>query len=118
MKICSSCKLTLDLAGFNLNSLKSDGRQGICRQCSNEYSRNRYKNSEAEKLRAAQNRNKHREKVRSFIREKKDLPCADCKQNYPYYVMDFDHLSDKSFQLGSALSTPISLIKKKLKSVK
>ena len=23
---------------------------------------------------------------------KAETPCADCKQTYPYYVMDFDHL--------------------------
>lgn len=32
-----------------------------------------------------------------YIREKKQVPCADCGISYPYYVMDFDHLRDKKF---------------------
>lgn len=31
-----------------------------------------------------------------YLREKKEnTPCADCKENYPYYVMDFDHVRGK-----------------------
>lgn len=30
----------------------------------------------------------------------KDKPCADCGVQYPHYVMDFDHLTDKSFNIG------------------
>lgn len=26
------------------------------------------------------------------IRSKKEVPCADCKNQYPYYVMQFDHV--------------------------
>lgn len=38
----------------------------------------------------------------SKIRETKNVPCADCGQSYPYYVMDFDHRPDenKKFELG------------------
>jgi hypothetical protein len=28
---------------------------------------------------------------RRLIRQAKDVPCADCGQRYPHYVMDFDH---------------------------
>lgn len=33
--------------------------------------------------------------MREIIREAKAVPCADCGQRYPYYVMDFDHREDK-----------------------
>lgn len=29
---------------------------------------------------------------KSYIGKLKEVPCADCKQRYPSYVMDFDHL--------------------------
>jgi hypothetical protein len=29
---------------------------------------------------------------RTLIEEAKNVPCTDCKQRYPKYVMDFDHL--------------------------
>lgn len=41
---------------------------------------------------------------REIIREAKNRPCADCGTQYPYYVMQFDHLdpSEKSFAIGIA----------------
>lgn len=30
-----------------------------------------------------------------IIRQAKNKPCADCKQTFPYYVMDFDHVRGK-----------------------
>jgi hypothetical protein len=30
-----------------------------------------------------------------FIRKAKSVPCADCGQSFPYYVMDFDHRPDE-----------------------
>lgn len=39
-----------------------------------------------------------------YIRTTKESnPCSDCKQFYPYYVMDFDHIQgQKLFKLGDA----------------
>lgn len=42
-----------------------------------------------------------RAKRMAVIREHKDVPCADCGQRYPHFVMDFDHVrGEKSFGLG------------------
>ncbi|MCA9388776.1 hypothetical protein KC644_03380 [Candidatus Berkelbacteria bacterium] len=39
---------------------------------------------------------KRRAKLRKYIADiKSKTPCTDCKIQYPYYVMDFDHLSSK-----------------------
>jgi 5-methylcytosine-specific restriction endonuclease McrA len=38
---------------------------------------------------------KHKEEMRSWVRElKSTTPCADCQLLFPYYVMDFDHVTD------------------------
>lgn len=48
-------------------------------------------------------REKHREALRQtnrrraqerrlYIQQEKSKPCADCGIQYPYYVMDFDHV--------------------------
>lgn len=37
---------------------------------------------------------------RAIIREAKEVPCTDCGVEYPYYVMEFDHLGDKHFNVG------------------
>lgn len=40
-------------------------------------------------------------KATKYIRElKNSTPCKDCGKNYPYYVMQFDHLRDKKFNIG------------------
>lgn len=35
-----------------------------------------------------------RQRKRSYIQEQKQKPCTDCGEEYPYYVMDFDHRED------------------------
>lgn len=41
------------------------------------------------------------QEILNWLREQKNVPCADCGQSYPYYVMDFDHLEDKLFNLSA-----------------
>lgn len=44
-----------------------------------------------------------RAKRKATIRSLKERPCADCNEEYPYYVMQFDHISDKSFGISAAM---------------
>lgn len=38
---------------------------------------------------------------KQYIRSLKErTPCADCGGHYPYWVMDFDHLRDKVFEIS------------------
>jgi hypothetical protein len=43
------------------------------------------------RLKAIQRR-KYRDEANAIIRAAKSVPCVDCRQSYPYYVMDFDHV--------------------------
>lgn len=44
---------------------------------------------------------KRKAKVRAYIHEAKDKPCADCGQRHPYYVMEFDHVrGEKKFNIA------------------
>lgn len=43
---------------------------------------------------------KFKDRIASVVRTGKEKPCADCKVQYPYYVMDYDHLSDKEFTIA------------------
>lgn len=36
---------------------------------------------------------------------KESTPCVDCKVFYTYYVMDFDHLGDKSSNISRLINT-------------
>jgi len=73
------------------------------------YSKSFYlKNKESRKL-----LNKiQRDKIRNFVNNfKNNNPCSDCNLFYPYYVMDFDHLGDKEFQISDAIQHSYSIKK-------
>jgi hypothetical protein len=51
-----------------------------------------------------------RSKIRKYIQEyKSNQICADCKENYPYWILDFDHLDNKKFNIGTYKNNTISL---------
>jgi hypothetical protein len=39
-------------------------------------------------------------RLRAYVDEVKNVPCKDCGVRYPPYVMQFDHLGDKSFTIS------------------
>lgn len=49
---------------------------------------------------------KVREEMRAWIAEIKAVPCMDCKQSYPSYVMDMDHRvpSEKVGDIGAMIT--------------
>lgn len=102
MKTCLKCKVSLPLDAFAKNKTKPDGLQGMCRSCRKVWYDNYYRTSPKEKARLTRNRRSKVERFRELIREKKSVPCTDCGNTFPYYVMDFDHLEDKSFTISKA----------------
>lgn len=99
MKICNNSKcpkgnLPLPLTEFNK---RGKGYQSYCRGCQKLRAKQYYKiNPQYYKDKAKRNH----VAVREFVKKAKNYPCADCGIAYPYYVMDFDHLEDKSFGIG------------------
>lgn len=74
-----------------------------------ELTRYRQANAEAVRRRNARDPGKrdteslrYRDGNRAIIRAAKEVPCADCGIQYPYYVMQFDHLDgdEKAFNIG------------------
>ena len=53
----------------------------------------------------------HIAQARRIVRAAKDRPCADCDVQYPYYVMQFDHLPGevKTFDIGAFGSRWVSI---------
>ena len=50
-----------------------------------------------------------------LIRDAKDRPCADCGVQYPYYVMQFDHVrGEKKFNLGGGWNNSIEAIQEEI----
>ena len=56
--------------------------------------------------------------LREFVREAKSTPCVDCGAQYPYYVMQFDHIdpATKIASINKAVSDswPVNRIKKEI----
>lgn len=46
-------------------------------------------------------RKKYNARKRDLVHEAKNKPCSDCKIQYPFYIMQFDHVrGEKLFDIG------------------
>lgn len=58
-----------------------------------------------------------RNAVRRYVHKyKQERGCADCKEMYPYWMLDLDHLSDKSFTISQyhQHTSDLEVVKKEL----
>lgn len=90
-KICKKCGENKDLSEFSKNAIKKDGLQIYCKSCKKIYGKDHYNKNKDKYFR----KNKvNKKKVRKILSEyKESFPCTDCKNYFPYYVMDFDHVN-------------------------
>lgn len=73
------------------------------------------KDKELYKSRAVANNKRYIARNKAFICAARDVPCADCGERHPYYVMDFHHVRGKKVMNVSRMAIrPTSL--KKLKT--
>jgi 5-methylcytosine-specific restriction endonuclease McrA len=71
-----------------------DSRKKLSRQ--RHYHKNRQRYIDTAK------RNKVR--MREYVRSLKEKPCTDCSVQYPYYVMHFDHLHSKEYDIATLVN--------------
>ena len=86
MKLCPRCQTLKEETDFGV---RTNGKaQAWCRACHQAYQRNYYREHQAyyADLQARRVR-----RNRQMLRKAKSVPCADCGQTFPFYVMDFDH---------------------------
>jgi len=79
-KTCNECGESYPRTSeyFYANPSSKDGLYSLCKQCKSSYRK--------------EHRRQTRQTRQQVIREAKNKPCADCKNEYPFYVMDFDHI--------------------------
>lgn len=100
LKKCYKCKIDQDIANFAINRSKKDGLNAQCRVCQSVLRKDHYLRN---KKKIYTQIKEYQSSIRKYIQEyKANTPCKDCNQKYPYYVMDFDHLRDKKFQISVA----------------
>ena len=62
--------------------------------------RHYYANKDAYILKAL----KRKQDIRKWVNGiKEESPCVDCNTYYPYYIMDFDHLKDKKWNINELI---------------
>ena len=91
MKICYKCQVEKPLTEFRKKGRHSEKRQSYCFDCHTAYQKEYYQRNKDRALEGARSR---RRKIRALVKELKGVPCVDCGESYPSYVMDFDHISD------------------------
>jgi hypothetical protein len=115
MKWCPGCKQSRSEEEFARSSIRRDGLQSMCKICKRALDAARYQR----KKDLYRQRNALRViATRAAVRELKNKPCVDCKQMHPWYVMDFDHLSDKISSVSAMVGAGLSLSKIKTEIAK
>lgn len=120
-KICSACKIEKPLTEYHRHK---NGHRSVCKTCrkierairyqqnrehETEYGKN-YKINNLEKRLETGRKSSKKKMLRSriWLNELKNVPCFDCKTQYPPCVMDFDHREpeNKLFNISEALFSP------------
>lgn len=104
-RLCNGCSRWLALADFNWRRKAKGQRDNMCRSCRSDYKRQHYlANRERYIAQAAERKRRMRlERTELLIAYFRSHPCADCGET-DFVVLEFDHLADKEFDIGAALS--------------
>ena len=116
MKTCSKCKQELSLDNFGK---KRKGFQPYCRTCTQINSRAYYAaNREYHKAQIAKRTIRYRKELKELIRSIKEAsPCLDCNVSFPWYVMDFDHVTGDKYKDISAMVSNLNSKQKVLDEI-
>jgi len=111
---CAHCKQERDTAEFNRRSNGSPA--SYCKPCQHQYQRKHYaKNLEVYKARRNKQHKLHRQQVLDLLRARKDVPCTDCGERHPYWVMEFDHCrGTKKFTISEHKHYSLSKLEEEL----
>jgi hypothetical protein len=91
---------------YHQNATNPDGLYRHCKDCQRAYIREHYIRNREYYLDKARIRNRAMARAgRDLVRQLKDVPCADCGERFPSWVMQFDHVNgEKLFDLGRGLN--------------
>jgi hypothetical protein len=93
LKKCTKCSLDKEIVDFSKKKASKDGFAPQCKECTRNYTKKHYNQNKDYYVDKASKQNF---KVKEWLRSLKEKPCTDCNIQYPYYVMQFDHLFNKS----------------------
>jgi hypothetical protein len=86
--MCYGCQTEKDESRFHRETARNDGLATQCKDCRSKHYKRRYvERREHVRVTTAA----YKKERRDLIDRAKSVPCMDCGQSYPPYVMDFDH---------------------------
>jgi hypothetical protein len=102
---CGKCGQEKPLDAFAWRRRAKGQRHNYCRPCQAEYRRAHYLANRAKYIARSQGRKSElwAERTELLVAYFADHPCADCGETDPV-VLEFDHLRDKTFNIGSKLT--------------
>lgn len=105
---CQQLKL---VAEFNAKSSSPDGYQNVCRICNSEIGKRHYQNNKEKiKQRTRDRRDRIKPLACQIILHYLEQGCIDCGED-DIVVLDFDHLSDKKYNIADMVHNATSLDK-------
>jgi hypothetical protein len=104
-KTCTKCAKVLNLTSFNMKSGTSR-LNTQCIDCCKAACKAHYNKNKAHYF---ERNKKYKSSIKKFLEESKSVPCFDCGKSYSSYVMDFDHMRDKTFNIANASTIGYSL---------
>jgi hypothetical protein len=110
-KKCYKCQVEKSVSEFAKNKSRRDGLQAACKACRKIYIKQHYQDNRQYYIdKAKTNRYDQISKNRDFLILLKDnKQCVDCKNFYPHYVLDFDHLRDKKYGIAQMKGSGLSI---------
>jgi hypothetical protein len=107
-KNCSKCG-PKSITEFSKRLSRKNGHQSICRQCQKVVKHLHYLENKSNYLARAA---KRKQELKTKIDEiKSKTSCVDCGKSYPPWVMQFDHLRDKKFEISRSIALGYGLLK-------
>jgi 5-methylcytosine-specific restriction endonuclease McrA len=106
MRRCSRCGLEKPLEDFAWHRREKGQRQHHCRPCQAQYRREHYVRNRGRYVERSGRRKQELWAARTqlLLDHFADHPCTDCGETDPL-VLEFDHLRDKRFNIGTKLAT-------------
>jgi hypothetical protein len=108
MKKCVKCDISKPTTEFHKNKLKKDGLQVECKECCKVRDKNHYKKHGNSKH--IENQKKQTIRNKEFVNRYKKIhgQCIDCGIK-DWRVLQFDHLSDKKYNISDLVGTGMGL---------
>ena len=115
MKQCTKCEEYKNEIDFAWKNKAKNKLNSWCKSCQSDYAQEHYKlNTQYYRDKAKISNEAQIAKNKAYMNAKKNVPCTDCGNHYPLYVMDFDHLNSKEFNISHGLTLGHERLKREI----